>query len=64
DGILSKYASPTLTAVDQHGEQMGEIAAELLIEKIEREEDYEEEESYTTRVLAATIVERESTPDF
>ncbi|NNE03263.1 MAG: LacI family DNA-binding transcriptional regulator [Eudoraea sp.] len=64
DGILSKYASPTLTAVDQHGEQMGEIAAELLIEKIEREEEYEEEDGYTTKVLSATIVERESTPDF
>jgi LacI family transcriptional regulator len=64
DGILSKYASPTLTAVDQHGEQMGEIAAELLINKIEREEDYEKEEVYITKVLSATLVERESTPDF
>jgi len=64
DGILSKYASPTLTSVDQHGEEMGETAARMLLERIEREVDYEEEEVFITRVLPATLVERESTPDF
>lgn len=64
DGILSKYASPTLTSVDQHGEEMGEISAQMLIEKIEREEDYEAEEVFITKILPATLVERESTPDF
>ncbi|NKI26113.1 LacI family transcriptional regulator [Arenibacter sp. 6A1] len=58
DGILSKYSTPGLTAVSQHGERMGEIAAEMLIEKIESEK---EEESYKTTVLDTTIVARGST---
>ena len=58
DGLLSKYASPGLTAIAQHGEQMGEIAAEILIEKIETDV---EEETYVTRVLEPTLIERGST---
>ena len=37
DGILSKYAVPGLSAIAQHGEQMGETAARMLIDKIENE---------------------------
>ena len=58
DGLLSKYASPGLTAIAQHGEQMGEIAAEILIEKVE---NHMEEETYVTRVLEPTLIERGST---
>jgi LacI family transcriptional regulator len=58
DGILSKFSNPTLTAVAQHGEKMGEIAAEMLIEKIESENDVE---TYRTEILEPTIIEREST---
>jgi LacI family transcriptional regulator len=62
DGILSKLANPTLTSVAQHGERMGEIAAKMLIEKIERDDDIEtEEETYRTEVIEATLIEREST---
>lgn len=60
DGILSKYAEPKLTTVAQHGDKMGEIAAKLLIEKIENDFD-EEDEVFTTEVIAATIIRREST---
>ncbi len=35
DGILSHYATPPLTSVDQHGEKMGQTAAKMLIDKIE-----------------------------
>ena len=58
DGLLSKYASPGLTAIAQHGEEMGEIAAEILIDKIENDM---EEETYVTRVLEPTLIERGST---
>jgi len=58
DGILSKFSNPTLTSVAQHGEKMGEIAAEMLIEKVESENDVE---TFRTEILEATIVEREST---
>ena len=62
DGILSKLATPALTSVDQHGEKMGEIAAKMLIEKIERDEEKElEEETFRTEVIEATLIEREST---
>lgn len=62
DGILSKLATPALTSVAQHGERMGEIAARMLIEKIERDDEKElEEETFRTEVIEATLIEREST---
>lgn len=60
DGILSKFSTPRLTSVAQHGEKMGEVAAQLLIDKIESEVD-EEEETFKTEILEATLIEREST---
>ncbi len=60
DGILSRFSSPRLTSIAQHGERMGTIAAEMLIQKIEFADD-EGEEEYRTEVLEATLIEREST---
>lgn len=60
DGILSRYSSPRLTTVAQHGDQMGEMAAKLLIAKIEN--DFEEaEEVFSTKIIKATLIRREST---
>ncbi len=59
DGILSKHSNPTLTTVAQHGKRMGEIAAEMLIDRIETEMG--EEKPFRTKVVEATIIEREST---
>jgi len=61
DGILSKYATPGLTSVAQHGEQMGEIAARMLIEKVEYEPENEEEEIFEIKVIPSTLIERGST---
>ena len=61
DGILSKYSRPALTTVAQHGERMGEIAAKMLIERVETELDEEKEETFHTEIINATLVEREST---
>ena len=62
DGILSKYANPGLTSVAQHGEKMGEVAAKMLIEKVEHEiKDGEEVETFRTEVIATTLIERGST---
>ena len=58
DGILSKLSTPSLTSVAQHGIRMGEISAEMLIEKIESDK---EQETYRTEILEASIIEREST---
>ncbi|WP_124979388.1 LacI family DNA-binding transcriptional regulator [Nonlabens xiamenensis] len=60
DGMLSKYASPTLTTISQNGEEMGALAASKLIEKLEAEDH--KEESYETVVVKTSLVERESTP--
>ncbi|SIS41617.1 transcriptional regulator, LacI family [Zobellia uliginosa] len=61
NGLLSRYSSPTLTTIAQHGERMGEVAAEMLIEKLENEIGFEEEETYRTEIIEATLIERNST---
>ncbi len=58
DGPLSRYANPSLSAVAQHGESMGAIAAQMLIDKVENEED---DEVYRTEIIESTLIEREST---
>ena len=58
DGVLSKHATPSLTTVSQHAQQMGEQSAELLINNLEIEED---EDHYQTVVIETEIIEREST---
>ena len=61
DGFLSRYADPPLTIVAQHGERMGEIAAQMLIERVEREYVAEREEVFRTEIVKASLLEREST---
>ncbi|QCW98646.1 LacI family transcriptional regulator [Aggregatimonas sangjinii] len=57
NGILSQYSSPRLTAIAQHGEQMGETAAQMLIERVEAELELDEdEENFRTEVIQATII--------
>ncbi len=58
DGLLAKHANPSLTSVAQHGEKMGEIAAKLLIDRVENED---EESPYQTKILEPTLIERDST---
>jgi LacI family transcriptional regulator len=60
DGILaSRRLSPSLTTVSQHGVEIGEVAAKLLIERLESKE--EEEVPYKTVVIKTMLKEREST---
>lgn len=59
DGILSKFSSPKLSTVAQHGEEMGELAAKLLIQRMESVELVEE--PFKTEVINATLVKRGST---
>ncbi len=60
DGIISKYSSPSITTVSQNGIKMGEKAAKMLIEKLDIQDDYYEEQ-YKTEVIETELVEREST---
>ena len=65
DGIISKYSTPTITTVSQNGLEMGSVAAKILIERLETEEenleDDEKEEVYKTVVIETHLIEREST---
>ncbi len=59
DGILaSRRLSPSLTTVSQHGPEIGEAAARLLIERIENKN---EKEPYKTTIIKTELREREST---
>ncbi len=58
DGVLSKHAVPGLTTVSQHGNDIGEKAARLLIEKLENDD---EEETYETVVVETELIKRGST---
>lgn len=60
NGILSQFASPSLTVVEQHGERMGELAAAMLIDRVEHQTE-EEEAPFRTETLEATLEERHST---
>lgn len=58
DGLLSKYSNPTLTTVAQHGDEMGEVAAKLLIDRIENNQ---EDPEFQTKIVKATLIKRGST---
>ena len=59
DGELSKRFIPSLTTVSQHGTRIGEEAARMLIEKLER--DPAEDEDYKTIIIETGLVTRNST---
>ncbi|MBD0833419.1 LacI family DNA-binding transcriptional regulator [Aestuariibaculum sediminum] len=69
DGVLSKHASPSLTIVSQHGQKIGEKAADLLIDRLELNDDETEsnhnekpkKQTFETVVIETEIIEREST---
>ena len=59
DGILaSRRVSPSLTTVSQHGVDIGEVAAKLLIDRLESKEEHV---PYETVVIKTKLKEREST---
>jgi len=59
NGTLSKYAEPSLSTVAQHGEQMGQRAAQLLINRMESSEEVDE--PFKTEIINATLIQRGST---
>ncbi len=69
DGVLSKHATPSLTTVSQHGQKIGEQAANLLIDRLGAEEAEEAEYTMSNErrsdfikvVIETEIIEREST---
>lgn len=69
DGVLSKHATPTLTTVSQHGQKIGEQAANLLIDRLETDSpkydtyiiNSSPKNDFIKMVIETEIIEREST---
>jgi len=59
DGVWSKRLTPSLSTVSQHGPEIGEAAAEMLINRLEAKEG--ETPAYETRVIKTELRQREST---
>ena len=56
DCIISKYSTPTITTVSQSGIKMGKKAAEILIARLESEEDDNDEEIYKTEIILIYLI--------
>ena len=58
DGVWSRRMTPSLSTVSQHGPEIGEVAARLLINKLENKA---EEMTYKTTIIKTELRQREST---
>lgn len=58
NGKLPQYVSPKITTVSQHGKYIGEMAATILINRLEGNAA---EEPFQTKVIKTSLIERQST---
>lgn len=58
DGVWSRRLTPSLSTISQHGPEIGEAAADLLIKKLESKDDNYQ---FTTTVIKTELRQREST---
>ena len=61
NGLLSRHSSPKLTTVSQHGGIMGETAAQMLIDRLEKKDEVM---PFVTKVIQTDLVERNSTKTY
>lgn len=59
DGAWSRRLTPSLSTVSQHGPEIGEAAAQLLIDRLEEKE--ENQSPYKTKIIKTELRQREST---
>ena len=59
DGIISQFSTPSISTVSQNGIKMGRKSAQMLIERLELED--EEDEHYKTELIETNLIFREST---
>jgi LacI family transcriptional regulator len=59
DGVWSRRLTPSLSTVSQHGPEIGEAAAKLLIERLENND--EDSGNYKTSVIKTELRQRDST---
>lgn len=58
NGELPKYVTPTITTVSQHGNHIGETAANILIDRLSNEDD---NNTFIKKIIKTSLIEREST---
>ncbi|HQX04956.1 MAG TPA: LacI family DNA-binding transcriptional regulator [Flavobacterium sp.] len=58
DGVWSRRLTPSLSTISQHGPEIGEEAAKLLIEKLERKQEIP---TFKTTVVKTELRQRDST---
>jgi len=58
DGIWSRRMTPSLSTVSQHGPEIGEVAAKLLIDKLESDD---ETHTFSTTTIKTELRQRDST---
>lgn len=58
DGVWSRRMTPSLSTVSQHGPEIGEVAAQLLIDKLESKE---ETFTFSTTTIKTELRQRDST---
>jgi len=56
NGKLLQHLTPSISAISQHGKHIGETAARMLIERIEKDDT-----PFVTKVVKTSLIEREST---
>ena len=59
DGVWSRRLTPSLSTVSQHGPEIGDAAANMLIDRLEAKEG--EEPEYQTKVIKTELRQRDST---
>lgn len=57
NGFLSKYSNPPLSSIDQHGVDIGLKSTELLLDRIQANEELEDR----VEIIRSTLIERDST---
>ena len=58
DGVWSRRMTPSLSTISQHGPEIGEVAAQLLIDKLESKEEIV---IFTTTTIKTELRQRDST---
>ena len=58
DGVWSRRMTPSMSTVSQHGPEIGEVAAKMLIDKLE---SATESFTFTTTTIKTELRQRDST---
>lgn len=57
NGKLPRFVTPSLSTISQHGRHVGEVAAKMLIDRLNSDDEL----PYTTKVIKTDLIERETT---